>query len=121
MKKCIYIVEDNEDIGYILQYYLSEEGFDVHLFETVSAFNKAVNKTLPDLFLLDVRLPDGDGLEVCAAIKNREKSGKIPVLMMSAHFPEDLMRKKSCADGFLPKPFDLSIMLEKVNQFLPAA
>ncbi|MGY4385847.1 DNA-binding response OmpR family regulator [Pedobacter sp. UYP24] len=120
-KKSIYIVEDNKDIGFILQYFLNDEGFDVELFETVASFNSRLSKKIPDLFLLDVMLPDGDGLEVCSEIKHQEALKEKPVLIMSAHLPSDLVKRESCADSFIAKPFDLFVILNKVNKFLRAA
>lgn len=120
-KKSIYIVEDNKDIGYILQYFLNDEGFDVELFETVADFHNRLSKKVPDLFLLDVMLPDGDGLDVCSEIKHDAIFKEKPVLIMSAHLPSESVKKYSCADSFIAKPFDLFVILNRVNQFLPAA
>lgn len=120
-KKSIYIVEDNKDIGFILQYFLSDEGFDVELFETVAAFQARLASKAPDLFLLDVMLPDGDGLDVCTELKHCTSYDGKPVLVMSAHLPSEFNERDSCADSFIAKPFDLFVILSRVNQFLPAA
>jgi DNA-binding response OmpR family regulator len=120
-KKSIYIVEDNKDIGFILQYFLSDEGFDVELFETVADFHARLLTKIPDLFLLDVMLPDGDGLEVCSKIKHGSTYKEKPVLVMSAHLPTDFEKEESCADSFIAKPFDLFVILNRVNEFLAAA
>lgn len=121
MRKSIYIVEDNKDIGYILQYFLTEEGFDAELFETVADLKKGLVKKVPDLFLLDVMLPDGDGLDVCSGIKQDQLLMTRPVLIMSAHFPGEDARQISCADDFIAKPFDLFSILDRVKVHLPAA
>lgn len=120
-KKSIYIVEDNKDIGFILQYFLSDEGFDVELFETVADFHARLTTKVPDLFLLDVMLPDGDGLEVCSEIKHFSDYKDKPVLVMSAHLPSDFEQEDCCADSFIAKPFDLFVILNRVNQFITAA
>lgn len=111
-------MEDNKDIGYILQYFLTDEGFEVSLFETVSDFNSGLSKKIPDLFLLDVMLPDGDGLLICDEIKHKPESMNKPVLIMSAHSKPDLLKKGSCADEFIPKPFDIFLILNRINNFL---
>ncbi|EDM35143.1 two component transcriptional regulator, winged helix family protein [Pedobacter sp. BAL39] len=121
MRKSIYIVEDNKDIGYILQYFLSEEGFDAELFETVAAFKQGLSRKVPDLFLLDVMLPDGDGIDVCSGIKHDQLLMRKPVIIMSAHFPTEEAKQMSCADDFIPKPFDLFSILDRVRTHLPAA
>ena len=120
-KKSIYIVEDNKDIGFILQYFLSDEGFDVELFETVAEFHARLLLKIPDLFLLDVMLPDGDGLEICSEIKHDSHYKERPVLIMSAHLPSDFEKAESCADRFIAKPFDLFVILNHVNRCLSAA
>lgn len=116
MRKTIYIVEDNTDIGYILSYFLDEEGFNVNLFETIADFHAAINHKLPDLCLLDVMLPDGDGIQLCDQIKHNHRSANVPVLIMSAHAPARLISKHSCANGFIEKPFDLDVVLDRINK-----
>lgn len=121
MRKSIYIVEDNHDIGYILQYFLSEEGFEAELFDTVAALNIGLGSKIPDLFLLDVMLPDGNGLEVCNRIKQDAKMKHKPVLIMSAHLKVDDEKLVAAADEFIAKPFDLFKILDRVKLFLHAA
>ncbi len=118
MKSTIYIVEDNEDIGFVLDYYLTEEGFNVRVFRNLSVFYPSYENELPDLFLLDVMLPDGDGIELCREIKNNDRSETIPILLMSAHAASEALNKESCADGFILKPFDLEELTEKISSFL---
>ncbi len=121
MKRKVCIVEDNEDIGYILNYFLMEEGFEVCLFTTVADFSDSRSGSIPDIFLLDVMLPDGDGISLCDRIKRNIKTMKIPVLMMSAHAHVKQMSMETCADGFISKPFDLDVMLSQINSILKAS
>ncbi|MDR6784624.1 response regulator [Pedobacter africanus] len=119
-KPCIYIVEDNSDIGFILELFLNEEGFEVKVLTTAQDFIMALKYGLPDLFLMDVKLPDGNGIDLCHQLKNDPRSERLPILMMSAHANEDVAR--SCeAEEFLQKPFDLNLLLHKIKQYLPAA
>jgi len=106
----VFIVEDNEDIGFILESYLSEEGFEVSLFPSVSAFKAVYPSRLPQVFLLDVMLPDGDGIALCNEIKNNPEAGALPVVLMSAHSPAEQIVTKSKADNFIKKPFDLELI-----------
>jgi DNA-binding response OmpR family regulator len=117
--KNIFIVEDNYDIGFILDCFLQEEGFTVSLFPSVADFRKTFKQELPDLFLLDVMLPDGNGLVLCNEIKENERSAHLPVLVMSAHSPAEKMSLETCADGFITKPFDLNHVLKEINMRLP--
>ncbi|WP_316813096.1 response regulator transcription factor [Pedobacter heparinus] len=119
-KPNIFIIEDNEDIGFILDYFLNEEGFSVKLFPTVMAFSNAFRSSIPDLFLIDVMLPDGNGIELCDEIKKDFRSANIPVLIMSAN--ADKPSIEACeAEEFIPKPFDLQFLLDKIKTHLPAA
>jgi DNA-binding response OmpR family regulator len=117
-KNDIYIIEDNEDIGYVLTYFLKDEGYNVSLFPTVADFNMAFEKSCPDLFLIDVMLPDGNGINVCTNIKADTRTGQIPVILMSAHAPAEIMSKESCANAFLNKPFDLQVLLGTIKTHL---
>lgn len=113
----IWILEDDADIGYVLELFLHEEGYETLLLTTTEKFRTAMEAGLPDLFLLDVMLPDGDGVELCIELKNGDQSGHIPVLMMSAHAGLD--RVTACQpDGFIPKPFDLMQVLQSVQHQL---
>ncbi|SHG43510.1 response regulator transcription factor [Pedobacter caeni] len=113
----IYIVEDDKDISFILDYFLREEGFNVSVFGTVSDFKNAIKTAVPDLFLLDVMLPDGDGITVCNQVKADPKTSYLPVIMMSAHVMDD--SKIDCpAEEFIPKPFDLDRLLMRINYHL---
>ncbi|MFA4870769.1 MAG: response regulator [Pedobacter sp.] len=114
----IWILEDDPDIGYILQLILNEEGFETTLFNSAVTFRIAIARELPDLLLMDVMLPDGNGEELCAEIKNDRRSEHLPVLMMSAHARLEQITKHCAADGFISKPFDLTRLLAIVHQQL---
>lgn len=119
-KPYIFVVEDNADIGFILDYYLSEEGFDVRLFPTVAEFSTTFAVETPDIILMDVMLPDGNGLELCERIKHDPRTADLPVLIMSAH--ASMSNNTNCpAEEFIPKPFDLEFLLNKIRRHLPAA
>lgn len=116
-KKLIYVLEDDPDIAYILTYLLYEEGYQVKSFGTVGSCKDAITDRMPDLLILDVQLPDGNGADLCAELKANEKTASSPVLLMSAGV--DLNRaSQSCANAFIPKPFNLDGMVNKVGNFL---
>lgn len=116
MNKVIYVLEDDPDISYILTYLLSEEGYEVHAFATVSACRAAVNEFVPDLLLLDVQLPDGNGIDLCTELKSNLKTASSPVLMMSASLEVE-KRDHYCANDFIPKPFNLDHMVDKIGRY----
>lgn len=116
MGKEIFILEDDKDIGFILNHILFEQGYQVCLYEKISDIRQGLDDHLPDLLLMDVRLPDGNGLDLCAELKTVEGNSP-PVLMMSADW--DAHNKSICgADEFISKPFDLDMILGKIEFYL---
>jgi DNA-binding response OmpR family regulator len=117
MNKLIGILEDDEGIRDILQFLLSEEGYQVECYTTVNNFLTKKDSN-PDLFLLDVMLPDGNGLEVCKMLKSSPKTSAVPVTMMSAHADLQQMTSGCRAEEFVKKPFDIFSVLEKIVNLL---
>lgn len=119
MQKEIFILEDDKHIGFILNHILLEEGYHVKVYETVSAFRHALLSGRPDLLLMDVRLPDGNGMELCAELKSTE-AFSLPVLMMSADW--HLHNRDLCpADDYIAKPFDVDQLVSKVSAYLQSS
>jgi DNA-binding response OmpR family regulator len=120
MNRRIYILEDDPDIGLILQYFLTEEGFNVELFSSVDECQNALNTKLPDLCLFDIMLPDGDGITICNSLK-KGNNPEVPVILMSAGETPSSVSEKSHADIFIPKPFDLDFLLDNINRLITSA
>ncbi len=97
--KSIFVIEDNEDIGFILDYFLREEGFKVRLFASAEDFTNAFKYEVPDIFLVDVMLPDGDGISLCNLIKDDSRFAEVPVLIcrltLMKSAVENVMRRNS--------------------------
>jgi two-component system phosphate regulon response regulator PhoB len=68
MGKLIYVVEDDDDIRFIVEYILIESGYRVDSFSNVKDFYTSLEDTVPDLLVLDVMLPDGNGIEICRVL-----------------------------------------------------
>lgn len=81
-------------------------------------YNK--NNISPDLFLLDVMLPDGNGIDVCNELNLFQGTSSIPVFMMSANADLNHIVASCNAKGFIPKPFDIKYMLDTVNSAISA-
>lgn len=118
MIKKICVLEDDEGIREIIELLLSEESYEVHGFSNVSDFIVAYSSAGADLFLLDVRLPDGNGIDVCGRVKENPQTRNIPVLMMSAHSSKNEIENNSLADGFITKPFDIYTFISRINDTL---
>ena len=111
--KEIYIVEDDDGIRELIEFLLVSANYSVKTFPTARSFYQSFPQTKPDLFLLDIMLPDGNGLELCKEIKSGEDTGNIPVVLMSAH--ADISRMQG-ADDFIAKPFDVDELLHRIGK-----
>lgn len=119
MKKSIHVIEDDVDIGELIAFLLTEQGYDVLVFSKVSVFrNHMLNHPLPALIIVDVMLPDGNGLDICQEWKADRSTRHIPILLMSAY--EDFKNDaKAChASGFISKPFDIGKFLNEVQKHI---
>jgi DNA-binding response OmpR family regulator len=117
MKK-IYIVEDNEAIRDILEIFLVSENYDVRSFCSVEEFGSRNNEIEPDLYLFDVMLPDGSGIDLCRQIKQDIRNAQRPVMIMSAHANLNDMKGMYQPDDFISKPFNIADVLEKIQGLL---
>lgn len=80
----IYLLEDDESIRKFVVYALKSTGVEVQGFEKPSEFYAAVNKSIPSLVLLDIMLPEEDGLAVLKKLKERTDTKNVPVIMLTA-------------------------------------
>lgn len=116
MGKIIQIVEDDDDIRFILGYILEDVGATIETFDCIEAFK--TRRQNADLLILDVRLPDGNGIELSKCLKSSTTTSSIPVIIMSAHANGNLAILEGKADAFIEKPFDLDRFLLKVKSIL---
>ncbi|RZL40769.1 MAG: response regulator transcription factor, partial [Pedobacter sp.] len=103
MKPKIFILEDDESIRDLYPYILGEENYDMKTFASVKDFNATCHE-VPNLYILDVMLPDGNGLEIYRDLQNNPATAKIPVLVMSAHEDAEIVRDNYPNVSFLSKP-----------------
>jgi DNA-binding response OmpR family regulator len=114
MNKIIQIVEDDEDIRAILALILEDADFTVETFCDVKSFEDRVTQEA-DLILLDVMLPDGNGIEVSKSLKADSRTSTIPILIMSAHAMINDVLTATPVDGFISKPFDIDAFVNVVQ------
>ncbi|RZL45665.1 MAG: response regulator [Pedobacter sp.] len=119
MKKCIYVVEDNAAIRDMIEFLLIEEEYEVKACPNTSDFWEQMQQHKPDMVVLDVMLPDGNGLDICAKLKHNVKTYDIPVMMMSAGNQLSQMKSKCDAEDFINKPFDLNDFVHRVAHYAP--
>ena len=118
MTKRIHVLEDDSDIRYIIKYLLKDEGYELQLSSSVSELKSKLRDSLPDLFIIDVMLPDGNGIEICDDLKNDMFTKHIPVIVMSANPRSKQMSTQACADDYISKPFDLDDVVKRISNLL---
>ncbi len=116
MAKRIFLLEDDEGIRQVIELILNLENYEVTSFENVEKFMAANPDDVPDLFILDVMLPDGNGIEVCKELSTLQKD--VPVVMMSAHFTSADIALSCSEASFIPKPFDLNTLINTVKRLM---
>jgi DNA-binding response OmpR family regulator len=116
MAKRILAVEDDPDILFIVEMILKEEGYEVFTSPDGKNILLEVETVHPDLVVMDIRLPDADGRDLCKDIKNYYRN--LPVILMSAHAEYSKVIEEACADDFIAKPFDISEFIRRIqNKF----
>ncbi|KEQ31753.1 transcriptional regulator [Pedobacter antarcticus 4BY] len=118
MVKRIHVLEDDSDIRYIIEYLLKDEGYELTQSSSLSELKSKIRDGIPDLFIIDVMLPDGNGIEICDDLKNDIFTKHIPVIVMSANPRSKQMSTQACADDYISKPFDLDDVLIRINRIL---
>ena len=115
----VVVVEDELEILDFTRFVLEREGYDVVSVTSGADALKLVDDDA-DLVILDIVLADADGIEICRALKKREATAHVPVLMVTAMTGEAVERNSIAAgaDGYLVKPFGLDEFLQKVRLHL---
>jgi len=116
----VFVVEDDENIREIVIYALHSAGFDAIGFETGEEFLSALDAGLPSLVLLDIMLPEVDGLDILKRLRMIPKTKKTPVIMLTAKNSEyDKVRGLDMgADDYISKPFGVMELISRVNAVL---
>ncbi len=114
MDKKILVVDDEKPIADILQFNLKKEGFDVHCAYDGNEAIKLVEEIQPDLILLDIMLPQQDGMEVCREVR---KKYDMPIIMLTAKDSEidKVLGLELGADDYVTKPFSTRELIARVK------
>ncbi len=116
----IYIVEDDKNILEIESFALKNSGFDIRGFGCAKDFYQSLNDTLPDLILLDIMLPDEDGLNILKRLRSNKSTKFLPVIMVTAKTTEiDKVKGLDLgADDYMTKPFGVMELISRVKALL---
>ncbi|MBO6283441.1 MAG: response regulator transcription factor [Pseudobutyrivibrio sp.] len=116
----IYLIEDDASIREIEEYALKNAGYEVATFEKAGSFFNALEDIMPDLIILDVMLPDENGLDIVKQLRGSSITKSIPVIMVTAKTSElDLVKGlENGADDYIKKPFSVLEFISRVKAML---
>lgn len=116
----IYIVEDDVNIREIERYALKNSGYEVEEFDCGADMFRRIEQKVPALLLLDIMLPNEDGLDILTRLRSDKNTGKLPVIMVTAKTSE-LDKVKGLdlgADDYISKPFGVMELISRVKALL---
>jgi DNA-binding response OmpR family regulator len=116
----IVVIEDDPDISELIQFNLTKQGFKVSCYDSGKKGFQGIEESKPDLVVLDVMLPEMDGISVLRKLKENPSTRKIPVLMLTAKNEESdiLIGLELGADDYIPKPFSVKELTARVRAVL---
>jgi DNA-binding response OmpR family regulator len=120
MRTRILIVEDDPDIAQLVARYLEKAGFSTELAVSGREALQAISAAAPDLVILDLMLPQVDGLEVCRILRRDAATSGIPLIMLTARAEESdrIVGLELGADDYLAKPFSPNELVARVRALL---
>lgn len=116
----IYIVEDDVNIREIERYALKNSGYEVEEFECGADFFARLQNHMPNLVILDIMLPDEDGMNILGRLRADKRTEKLPVIMVTAKTTEldKVKGLDSGADDYITKPFGVMELISRVKALL---
>ena len=117
MSESILVVEDNNDLSLLFKLVLESAGYQVAILDSGRDALAQVEKLQPQLVVMDIMMPEINGLQVSRTIKEKPDYQSLPILLVSAlDRLQDEQLQKSKADDIIYKPFDLDCLISKVKQ-----
>ncbi len=116
----ICLIEDDDNIRKLVSYALCKEGFDIKEFSSPPEFWEDIKINTPELILLDIMLPDEDGLSVLKRIREKSETKDIPVIMLTAKGSEfdKVTGLDMGADDYIAKPFGMTELISRIRAVL---
>ena len=116
----IWCIEDDENINNLITYALASQGFEAEGMTCFADMDKKLQESQPDLFLLDIMLPDTDGITILKKLKENSSTRDIPVIMLTAKNSEiDIVKALDLgAEDYITKPFGILEMVSRVKAVL---
>lgn len=119
----IYILEDDKNIAEIEQFALKNADYDVYAFGTAKEYMEALDNEVPDLVVMDIMLPDKDGISVLTDMRSKQRTAKVPVIMVTAKTSEmdKVKGLDQGADDYMTKPFGIMELISRIKALLRRA
>ena len=116
-KQMIMILEDDEDLAEGISLSLNSSVYDFYLCSTIAQAKELLRQRRFDLLLIDINLPDGNGLDFC---RNVRRTSRVPIVLLTARDLElDIVKGlESGADDYITKPFSLMVLRARVRALL---
>lgn len=113
----IFCVEDEENIRELVEYTLTNVGYDVKGFSCAKDFFEEIKVSSPTLILLDIMLPDSDGISILSELRHDNSTKDIPVIMLTAKsgHMDKIKGLNLGADDYITKPFDIMELVARIN------
>ena len=120
MNELIAVIDDEPDILELVSLHLTKSNFKVKGFLNAESFFKFLSSRMPDLIILDLMLPDADGIEICKYLKSNQEFSSIPVIMLTARADETdkVLGLELGADDYVTKPFSPRELVARVKAVL---
>lgn len=116
----VLLLEDDDSIRKLVEYALNSQNISCMGFTIPSEFWKTISKTCPSLILLDIMLPEEDGISILKKLKSEEKTKHIPVIMLTAKTTEydTVLGLETGADDYISKPFGIMELTARIKAVL---
>jgi len=120
LSRLVAVVDDEPDIRELVALHLKKAGFSVRAFPDAGQFQKSLAGSVPDLVVLDLMLPDADGIDVCKDLKRDSRTAHVPVVMLTARGDEldRVLGLEIGADDYITKPFSPKELVARVKAVL---
>jgi DNA-binding response OmpR family regulator len=116
----VLVVDDDPEIGTFLSTLLELEGIESSVATSAAAALEQLDRGVPHLVLLDVAMPDRDGIDLCRELKNDPRTAEVPVFVVSARPGKDVVERAMAAgaEEFIRKPFENSELISRIRDRL---
>ena len=120
LSQTIFVLEDDTDIARLVQHHLEAAGFAARLYSTPTYLIPDAERKAPALFLLDIMVPGGDGLDVCRRLRNHPGLSAVPIIFLTARAGENdrVLGLEMGADDYITKPFATRELVARVRAVL---